>query len=376
MTPLRVLHVASGDLWAGAEVMLLRLATAQSRLADAHVTVILLNEGRLADELRREGVATHVLPESQHGVGSLILKCRRIIADLAPDIVHSHRIKEDLIAGLASLVAHRTVCVRTVHGVDETARVGLSLRQRIARLSHAACVRILFTETFAVAQSLVEALRRASGGGRVRYISNGVNVTELQPLAKSRLSEPDAQLRVGIAGRLVPIKRVDLFLNMAALLQRRQPGRFHFEVYGDGPQREALESLATQLDLTDCVTFHGFNAAMTEALRTLDVLYLTSDSEGLPMVLLEAMALGVPVVAHAVGEIPVVLEDGACGTLVRRHDAEGYASVAEALAAEPERFMAMARAAKERVARAYSAENSAREYIAEYRRILLEKKRA
>jgi glycosyltransferase involved in cell wall biosynthesis len=132
----------------------------------------------------------------------------------------------------------------------------------------------------------------------------------------------------------VPVKRVDLFLETAALLNQEQPGRFRFVVVGDGPLLGDMHALASRLGIAAYVDFLGFQANSLSILAQMDCLALTSDHEGLPMVVLEALALGLHIVAHAVGGLPEVLDGIAGQRLVTQHTPQGYAKAITELAAE------------------------------------------
>lgn len=373
-TTLGILHVASGDLWAGAEAMLKSLAQAQSRLPGVAVTVVLFNEGRLAQELRRS-VQVIVLPEQSLNTFRLLMRLARVLRQIAPDVLHTHRIKEDIVAGLANLLTGRACCVRTAHGVDEGASGRSRSRGRLLDALHSLCVRHLFDSTFAVSSELRQGLAVRFPGARVAFVPNGIDVEELRSQARLRKPpERGAPVHVGIVGRLVPIKRVDVFLEMAALLQRSHPGAFFFSVWGDGPERAALEELTDRLQLRAVVRFAGFRSDMVAELATLDLLCVTSDSEGLPMVVLEAMAADVAVVAHAVGQIPDVLEQGTCGRLVDEHRPDAYAAAVGEILSDRERFARRTARASERVTTHFSAEACARSYLAQYG-VLLESRR-
>jgi glycosyltransferase involved in cell wall biosynthesis len=96
---------------------------------------------------------------------------------------------------------------------------------------------------------------------------------------------------------------------------------------------------------------------------------MTSDHEGLPMILLEAMALRTPVIAHAVGGIPILLDQGACGVLVHEHNASGYGDEIYKLAHNPEMRSNIQKNALARVSTHYSAEKNADAYLLEYREL-------
>ncbi|MBN1258050.1 MAG: glycosyltransferase, partial [Planctomycetes bacterium] len=114
---------------------------------------------------------------------------------------------------------------------------------------------------------------------------------------------------VGIVGRLHPVKRHDLFLETAFQLNQSRPD-IHFLIAGDGELKKALKEKVSDYGMAHKVTFTGFTHEIARIYRALDCLVLTSDSEGLGKVLLEAQAAGVPVVARAVGGVPEVLSGG------------------------------------------------------------------
>jgi glycosyltransferase involved in cell wall biosynthesis len=187
-----------------------------------------------------------------------------------------------------------------------------------------------------VSQELCDYLRMQQPRNEIFFIPNGIDAATVARAA----SEPSSYQRrprwtVAIVGRLVPVKRVDLFLETAALLTRAQPERYHFVVVGDGPLLSEMRTLATRLGVAAEVDFLGFQSNSLAILRQMDCLVLTSDHEGLPMVVLEALALGVPMVAHAVGGLPEVLDGVAGQRLVTEHTAEGYAKAITELSSAP-----------------------------------------
>lgn len=368
-TTVRILHMASGDLWAGAEAMMHALVHAQSRLPGVHVAAIVLNEGELARRLRDSRVSTSVLPESQFGLLRLCREARQVMAQFQPHIVHTHRIKEDLVGALAALAHGPVRLVRTVHGVDEAKYAPATVRRQISRLVHSACVKSRFDLTFAVSRPLAAELSESLGANRVTYVANGYDISQTRG-RHVRERRADENVVLGVVGRLVPVKRVDLFLDAAFLLERAVPGRFEFRIVGDGPERATLERQARELGLTQRVTFLGFRQDALGEMQQMDALFVTSDSEGLPMVVLEAMALRLPIVSHAVGEIPEVLDRGRCGTLIDVHEPEQYVAAAMRMLEDPSHTARAADAAAARVIDRYSAEACARSYLHHYHRLL------
>lgn len=117
---MRIVHIASGDKWAGAEVQLLTLASNQALTEDVHV--IVLNAGDLEQRLKQKGIDVAVFDETKFSFADLFRKIRRHLTLLKPNIVHTHRQKENILGSLASFFVRDAVCVRTVHGAPEFKR--------------------------------------------------------------------------------------------------------------------------------------------------------------------------------------------------------------------------------------------------------------
>jgi glycosyltransferase involved in cell wall biosynthesis len=138
----------------------------------------------------------------------------------------------------------------------------------------------------------------------------------MQPSAQQIDSVNPRPLRVGFIGRLDPIKRVVDLVRAAAVLS----GRATVDIFGDGPDRPAIEREIASAGVSSLVTLHGKIAAPEPALNTLDVLVLPSDAEGFGLVLIEAMAAGVAVIATDVPGIRDVIRDDVNGLLVPRRN--------------------------------------------------------
>jgi glycosyltransferase involved in cell wall biosynthesis len=152
---------------------------------------------------------------------------------------------------------------------------------------------------------------------------------------------------VGVVARLQPEKGVANFLKAAARVARHFP-EAHFVIAGDGPLRQELVALAEDLGLRDRVRFLGFRSDASELMGSLDVLVVPSLTEGSPLVTLEAMAAGVPVVASAVGGIPDQIRDGKEGLLVAPGDTGAMAEAIAALLRDPARARTLAEAGRRR----------------------------
>jgi glycosyltransferase involved in cell wall biosynthesis len=319
---LRVLHVASGDLWAGAEVQAFTLMSHLKRIPETEVAAVLMNEFTLANKLRSSGVGVYVTDERKSGPLRILSSLRRVLHNWQPDVIHTHREKENILGCLGNGTCRNVPSVRTVHGGKEQS--AQSIRHRLISYADRWCGRVLQERVIAVTQELAGKLADEFPAEKIVVIENGIDLETLKSqrtIAQFRAAEPNAS-HVGIAGRLVEVKRVDLFLEAAALLLRDYPERdWKFHIFGEGPMQRALEERAVRLQLGDRVMFHGHRHDITTCIGGLDALVICSDHEGMPMISLEAGALGVPTVAHAVGGlIDVVPKE----FLVVRHDSCGY----------------------------------------------------
>ncbi len=177
---------------------------------------------------------------------------------------------------------------------------------------------------------------------------------------RERHPGPDGRLRLVSVGRLVEKKGVAHVLRATRMLKDRGVD-VEYRVFGEGPLRDRLTRLADELGIADRVNFHGRleQAAVRDGLDRADALVAASvtaadgDEEGIPNVLKEAMASGMPVVATRHAGIPELVEDGVSGWLVPERDDAALADALERLAREPASWRAMGGAGRAKVEREY-----------------------
>jgi glycosyltransferase involved in cell wall biosynthesis len=145
--------------------------------------------------------------------------------------------------------------------------------------------------------------------------------------ARERWSLSRDAFVITAVGRLSTEKRFDLYLEVCAALAGRIP-RARFMLVGGGKQEEALRALSSKLELDERVVFTGLTREMRSVYAATDLLMLTSDTEGTPHVLLEAMGSGIPVIATAVGGIPEFITSGEHGLLVPPGDRDALVGAA------------------------------------------------
>jgi len=163
---------------------------------------------------------------------------------------------------------------------------------------------------------------------------------------------PDYKL-VGIVGRIFPVKNHRLFLEAAGLVKSARD-KVHFVVVGDGQLRRQMEELAEQFELRSSVTFTGWRRDLPRIYADLDLLVVSSISEGTPVVAIEAMAAGCPVVGTKVGGMSSLIDDGRTGLLVESRDRTGLARRILEMLENPAVAARMAHAAREEVSHRFT----------------------
>jgi L-malate glycosyltransferase len=273
------------------------------------------------------------------------LRARRV------DLVHAHL----PIAGVAARLAGALAGVPVVYTEHNLQRRYHALT-RAANLATWRLQRQVVAVSAEVAASIA---RHTSARVPVQVVPNGVPVDLLRPdppgasCVRRRFAIPENAPVVGQVAVFRRQKRLDVWLRAAEAIQRQVP-ESRFLLVGDGPLRREVEGWVAERDLADKVHLAGLQADIAPYLSAIDVLMISSEHEGLPLVLLEAMALQRAVVATAVGGVPEVVIDGRTGLLRSAGDAEGLAAAAVSLLRQPDRRRALGEAGRRRVEEGYS----------------------
>jgi glycosyltransferase involved in cell wall biosynthesis len=357
-----VCHIASGDGWGGAEAQVATLLKSLAERGDVRLCAIVLNDLRLAQELRQAGVNVKVIPEREKSFPRILFESVAFLRGQGVQVIHSHRYKENLLALLLAL-RYPVRLVRTQHGQPEPHTGFGGLKQRFVYAVDRQIARYAADHVISVSSDLTAYLQGHMSARKVTIVRNGISLDQVC----SGLTHSDAKQRlfirgdapvVGIATRLTAIKRLDLFVATAACLSKAFPDA-RFVIAGEGAEEGRLRQLIQDAGLEHEVLLLGHRVDIHDVVRAMDILLITSDHEGLPMVLLEAMALGVPVVSRHVGGIPEVIEDGVTGCLVRSDSPVELARVCASLLRDLEQRKRIADAARYEVQQNYSAEKNA-----------------
>ncbi len=356
---MRICHVMSADLWAGAEVQVATLASYLVRVPGVRLSAVLLNDGRLAHELRALGVDVDVVDERRHSAASIAAFLVRFFKSRRVDILHTHRYKDTVLATIAAKLAGVPRVVRTVHGLAEPMTGWDKLKFRAYGVLDTTALRYFGDRIIAVSHEMANTLQTVGyRRSRIVPIHNGIDVGKARVrrdprLLRRELGVDDDALLIGTIGRLSPVKaHNDLLLAAQRILRRRPEARFLF--VGDGPLRNELLTSAVQLGIDRACLFTGSRQDTFDLLAAMDVFVLPSLHEGVPMALLEAMILGKAVVATAVGGVPEVVQNRMTGILVPRHDDRALADACLELAADERLARSLGLAARRAVADRFS----------------------
>jgi L-malate glycosyltransferase len=307
----RVTHLVSGDLWGGAEAFVYTLASQQHRARRGSVSCVIMNPGQLADELTRSGIPTLVLDEARAGFGELLRSVQSHVQSFRPHVLHAHRQKENLIAFFSVLGkgadASSLRRVTTVHGMPEPLHRRNLLRAGFKRVLNSAALHVRFHAIVGVSHDIARRLQTTYSADKVVCIHNGVVVPEHVPRSPISGKRP---LRLLALGRLVPIKRFDRLKELSEHITNSPLSRPHITLAGDGPLRQTLQTLFEGDASSINVQMPGFVRDTGSLLRDADALVMTSDHEGIPMAVLEALASGVPVFGFRVGGLPEIAAPG------------------------------------------------------------------
>ncbi|MGI5838858.1 MAG: glycosyltransferase [bacterium] len=323
-------HITTGGDRGGAKTHLLTLLP-RLNSERCRVKLICLNGGPLAAEAGERGLAVDIYPMAGAWDLSVIFRLAAAMRREKVDIVHTHGVRANFCGRLAARHARVPHVLTTVHSL-----VSLDYQTgwQNALSGLAEKITAPLTDRFiAVSDALRQKLTQGGTPSRkIAVIRNGIDTgvgrsPDSAAVAAVRLSLgiTPAERLVGVVGRLVPVKAYDDFLTAAARIGAVRAD-VKFLVTGDGPGEEALREQARALGITGRVVFAGFRRDVPLLLAGLDVFVISSVSEGLPLVLLEAMAAGRPVVCTAVGGIPEVVTDGENGLLVPARDPAAIAA--------------------------------------------------
>jgi glycosyltransferase involved in cell wall biosynthesis len=369
-----IAHVLSSFGLGGQERMAAELVAGQ--VAKGHevlaISLAAEPEGPLAAEFRGAGAATLGLPKRGSGIDlSLFLRLSELLKRQGVQIVHTHNPQPLVYAALAAKLS-RSAVVHTKHG-NNPARGRRLLLRRVAASFVDAYVAV------SKATADVALRRRECSPDRLTVIPNGVDVERYRRTERRRnevraeLGLPDSAVVIGSVGRLAPEKNYGLLVDAAAPILGPH---VYLVLAGDGPERRALEARIERRGVQHFTRLIGVRNDVCRLMSAFDVFVLSSTTEGLPLVVPEAMAASLPIVSTAVGGIPDVVEHGVTGLLCSPGNEAALRGCLTEIAASPARSRALGDAAHRVAVETYGRERMLRSYLSLYSDLLTHHRRS
>lgn len=356
----RVALVIGQLTYGGAEGQLFELARGLAAFADPVVYCLSGRDRPWGDRLRDAGIPLRVLPSRGSFDASRVLGLRRALAADGIEVVHAFLFLASAYAFLATRGRRGLALVTSARNCKLEPN---PVRRALMRAAFRASARVICNSR-EMADFAAE--HYAAPPDRTRVVLNGVDTARFG--LERRAHEG---LRIGTVGRVERQKNLDAFLDAAAIVRATRADAT-FEIVGDGSLRAHYEAEVARRGLAGVVTLPGTRADIPGFFSGLDQFWLTSDWEGTPNVVLEAMASGLPVIATRVGGTAEVIDDGSTGVLVDAGDAARVAAESLRLAADPGAAAALGARAAEAARSRFSIDAMVRATSAVYEDALAE----
>jgi glycosyltransferase involved in cell wall biosynthesis len=371
--PIRVLYLIGGGEFGGAEQHLLGLVN-NLDTHQFHPQVAVFYEGEFSARVRRLGIPITVLQSDRKALGGLN-PVRGLIQDWRPHVIHTHGVRANLIGRLANRQEGSPAkLVTTVHSILSLDYPNVWKRLLFASFERATWP---FVDHFILVSQAMKRdhLKKGLPESKLSVIHNAIELPERptehvpQTSLRELLGVGDDVTIVGTVARLHTVKGHTYLLKaIKQVVAERQDVVFPW--IGDGDLYEALQKEARELGVDRYIRMLGFRQDVPDLLPQLDLFVLPSLSEGLSVAILEALAVGVPVIATAVGGSPEVIDSGKDGLLVPPADPNALAESICLLVKDKELRTRLAKAGQEMVYRRFTLPRLVRETTDVYKKLL------
>ena len=360
-----IAHVLTSLHVGGGERLTLDLATGQGAAGHQMVVVSLEQppDGPLARAFAERNLPVERVAKRPGFDPTLVFRLAALLRRRKVDVVHLHN-RLPLIYGAPAGRLAGAVVVLTRHGPRTGGRKERWLLRGAGRLLHA----------FVAVSPELAVLERERGtctAEKISVIENGIDVVRFEGAAARRLAAraalgiPADAWAIGSAGRFAPEKDYPFLVRAAAPLLGEKA---RLVIVGDGTEMPAVKAEVAARGVAPFVALPGMRDDVADLLAALDVFVLSSRMEGLPLVVLEAMAAGLPVVATAVGGLPKLIADGETGFLVPHGDEAALRNRLAMLRESPETARAVAERGRARARERYSRDRMVQRYLDLYGR--------
>ncbi len=356
--PPRVCHVSLTLQTGGLERLLADIAR-HHNADQCRPEFLALNEvGRFADVIRDAGCTVHTLRRS--GRFGQLRQMVRLFRAGRFDVVHTHNTYPHIYASIAARLAGVPVVVNTRHG--QRSGHGWKSRTQFRWASH------LVDKIIAVSDDAAHLCVQADRVSKRKVVRvwNGIDIDDFH------FSGPAAATVAISVARLSAEKDFPTLLRAMSIAVQQVPDLV-LKLVGDGPERGRLEDLTQELNLARHVEFLGERTDVPALLAEAGFFVTASLTEGISLTLLEAMAVGLPVIATSVGGNSEIVDAPRTGQLVPSGDAAGLASAIVAMCQQSDRWLALGRAGRARVEQHFEVRRMVADYERLYRELLAAK---
>ena len=376
MKKIKVIHIWKDfNTYYGVHDQLLTLARYINRHNfDFSICIFNTKGHALKNEFEKLNVPIHNLEVKWQKNPLIILKLARFLRKRRPHIIQTYCLNTNIFGGISGKLAKIPVIIHTeLTKRDQAPTIMRRLRDHLlfpvnAILNHFSDSRVFGSK--AVKENWVG--RRNSDKYRIinppfnyeKYIQSNER--------KEKSSKSCNGFKIGIVARL-SVEKCHKDLIDAMLKVKRNIPKVKLLIIGTGPLEEQLRNYVRQLNLEDLVIFIGHKKNVFVELRTLDLFVLPSRSEGLGIAIIEAMAMGLPVVATNVGGIPEVVEDGITGSLVPSENPALLADAIIDLLLNPEKSKQMGERGRERAFKRFHSKEFAEKHEELYKELYTKK---
>jgi len=313
---------------------------------------------------RENGQQVHYLDMRGRFDFRVVNKLCEVIRSRQIDVIHTHGYKSDILGLLAAKRAGIR-CVSTPHGFSGNVGFKLATFIRIGTY-----MLRYFDKVVPLSEELMGDMQRFNvPAAKTAFIRNGVDLKEidaaLASLPEHKRLDTDPRI-IGFIGQMIPRKGIPDLLEAFDQLHQQSPD-LRLQLIGDGGQRQELESQAAGQSSVSAIEFLGFRSDRLELLSKFSLFVMTSSLEGIPRCMMEAMAVGIPVVAYDIPGVDQLVEHGKTGLLAPFGDKAALAACCKQVLDDPNLANTLSENAREMVHLRYSAARMANEYEALFR---------
>lgn len=329
-----ILHLTFSGKFYGRENSAFSLVKALSNHADVKILVVVETRAKtfeiddLISKLKSFGLNYDLLQTDSVFSICTYRELSNYISKTTPTIIHCHCHKSVVYTALIKLLGdYKYKLIFTLHGLDFPRKLSSLVHYFLYYLS------IFMSDKVIGCSKLLTAnlMKFPFSAGKICTIPNAYDCGTRPPISRNEAlsrvmklcGDVSGKVLIANIGRLTAIKNPMMFLSVVKKVKDYCSPRgilFHFIMAGDGELRQAVEATARDYSILDCLSIVGYVSEIEYIYPAFDILVMTSDSEGSPMCILEAMSNKLPVVAPKVGGIPDMIEDGETGLLYAKRD--------------------------------------------------------